>query len=196
MRRVRKKATIGIDFFFQRHNAVALDLVISAPKDKCYTLIGDELDEDGKIKSPKRLDWHTGQAFTTPLGLWHSHHNESENEDAWILPVQDAGLSLHQVTLFPLIRRNERISSFIRRAYTTFDLQMRNGNISTITMRSKALSIEAHPIKALHLYSEEKSLFDIFCSPKNKSRFVRRQNSYRRFPSKVDYKYHLSRRRP
>jgi gentisate 1,2-dioxygenase len=83
--------------FSSRHNAVALDFVIFAPKGKCYTLIGDELDEDGKIKSSKRLDWETGAAFTTPLGLWHSHHNESENEDAWILPVQDAGLSLHQV---------------------------------------------------------------------------------------------------
>jgi len=29
--------------------------------------------------------------------MWHSHHNESKDEDAWILPVQDAGLSLHQV---------------------------------------------------------------------------------------------------
>jgi len=72
-------------------------LVISAPKGKCYTLIGDELGEDGKIKSPIRLDWESGAAFTTPLGMWHSHHNESEEEDAWILPVQDAGLSLHQV---------------------------------------------------------------------------------------------------
>ncbi|CAF1182696.1 unnamed protein product [Adineta steineri] len=79
-----------------RHNAVALDLVTYAPKGKCYTLIGDDLDEDGKIKSPKRLDWETGASFTTPLGMWHSHHNESEDEDAWILPVQDAGLSLHQ----------------------------------------------------------------------------------------------------
>jgi len=79
-----------------RHNSVALNLVISAPKGKCYTLIGDELDEDSKIKSPTRLDWESGAAFTTPLGMWHSHHNDSEDEDAWTLPVQDAGLSLHQ----------------------------------------------------------------------------------------------------
>ncbi|CAF0760729.1 unnamed protein product [Adineta ricciae] len=79
-----------------RHNAVALDLVTYAPEGKCYTLVGDELDENGQIKNPIRLDWESGGAFTTPLGLWHSHHNESEDEDAWILPVQDAGLSLHQ----------------------------------------------------------------------------------------------------
>ncbi|CAF1377271.1 unnamed protein product [Rotaria sordida] len=78
------------------HNAVALDLVTYAPKGKCYTLIGDELNEDGSIRSPTRLDWESGGSFTTPLGMWHSHHNESEDEDAWILPVQDAGLALHQ----------------------------------------------------------------------------------------------------
>ncbi|CAF1057595.1 unnamed protein product [Rotaria sordida] len=79
-----------------RHNAVALDLVTYAPKGKCYTLIGDELNEDGSIRSPTRLDWESGGSFATPLGMWHSHHNESEDEDAWILPVQDAGLALHQ----------------------------------------------------------------------------------------------------
>ena len=27
----------------------------------------------------------------TPPGWWHSHHNDSD-EDAWVLPMQDAGL--------------------------------------------------------------------------------------------------------
>jgi hypothetical protein len=102
-------------------------LVILAPKGKCYTLIGDELDEDGKIQSPKRADWESGAAFTTPLGMWHSHHNESEEEDAWILPVQDAGLSLHQVKIsFSINLRNNIF--FIPRVYMIFDLLMKNGN--------------------------------------------------------------------
>ncbi len=102
-------------------------MVISAPKGKCYTLIGDELGEDGKIKSPIRLDWESGAAFTTPLGMWHSHHNESEEEDAWILPVQDAGLSLHQVKIsFSINLRNNIF--FIPRVYMIFDLLMKNGN--------------------------------------------------------------------
>ena len=87
----------------KRHNAVALDLVTYAPKGKCYTLVGDELDENGQIKNPIRIDWESGGAFTTPLGLWHSHQNESRDEDAWILPVQDAGLSLHQVKYVLLV---------------------------------------------------------------------------------------------
>jgi hypothetical protein len=108
-------------------------LVISAPKGKCYTLIGDELGEDGKIKSPIRLDWESGAAFTTPLGMWHSHHNESEEEDAWILPVQDAGLSLHQVKFrcfffFDYLNLKKK-KFFFFRDYMIFDLLMTNGNI-------------------------------------------------------------------
>ena len=112
---------------FFRHNAVALDLVILAPKGKCFTLIGDELDEDGNIKSPIRSDWESGGAFTTPLGMWHSHHNESENEDAWILPVQDAGLALHQVNLSVLLLIMQRF--FYVRDCMIFDLLIKNGNI-------------------------------------------------------------------
>ncbi|CAF0720485.1 unnamed protein product [Rotaria sp. Silwood1] len=80
-----------------RHNAVALDLVIFAPKGKCYTLIGEDLDENGIIQSPIRFDWKSDTAFTTSLDMWHSYRNESENDDAWILPIQDAGLSLHEL---------------------------------------------------------------------------------------------------
>ena len=45
-----------------------------------------------------RAVWETGAMFVTPPGWWHSHHNES-TEDAYVLPVQDAGLYTHQRTL-------------------------------------------------------------------------------------------------
>ena len=45
-----------------------------------------------------RAEWETGAMFVTPPGWWHSHHNESA-EEAWVLPVQDAGLYTHQRTL-------------------------------------------------------------------------------------------------
>ncbi|MBK7642586.1 MAG: hypothetical protein IPJ19_05975 [Planctomycetes bacterium] len=73
-----------------RHNSVALDLCIAAAPGT-YTLIGERLDADGRIKNPVRMDWKPGAAFTTPPGLWHSHHNESKL-NALVLPVQDAGL--------------------------------------------------------------------------------------------------------
>ena len=81
-----------------RHNSVALDLCISAPATGCYTLMGPELDERGWVKAPVRADWARGAMFTTPPGWWHSHHNETD-EEAWVLPVQDAGLYTHQRTL-------------------------------------------------------------------------------------------------
>jgi len=81
-----------------RHNSVALDLAVSAPESGAYTLMGPELDENGWVKNPFRVDWKTGGVFLTPPGWWHSHHNES-NEPAWVLPMQDAGLYTHQRTL-------------------------------------------------------------------------------------------------
>jgi hypothetical protein len=80
-------------------------------------LIGDELDEDGKIRSPIRSDWESGTAFTTPLGMWHSHHNECEDEDAWILPVQDAGLSLHQVEFLVFLNLQTIVFLFLKGLY-------------------------------------------------------------------------------
>ena len=83
-----------------RHNSVALDFCIFV-KDNLggvYTLIGEELDEDGKIKNPVKCFWETGTVFITPPGLWHSHHNETE-EDAYVLPIQDAGLHTYLRTL-------------------------------------------------------------------------------------------------
>lgn len=73
-----------------RHNSVALDFCVSAGPDT-YTLVGREIDERGHIVDPVKATWTTGSVFITPPGLWHSHHNESE-EDAYVLPIQDAGL--------------------------------------------------------------------------------------------------------
>lgn len=80
-----------------RHNSVALDLCISA-RPGVYTLIGKDLNEDGTIKNPVRCDWQSGTVFITPPGLWHSHHNETD-EPAWVLPIQDAGLHTYMRTL-------------------------------------------------------------------------------------------------
>ena len=81
-----------------RHNLVALDLCVTAPGAGVYTLMGPELDEDGWVKNPYRVDWKSGGVFLTPPGWWHSHHNET-NEPAWVLPLQDAGLYTYQRTL-------------------------------------------------------------------------------------------------
>jgi len=73
-----------------RHNSVALDLCIAAAPGT-YTLIGESLDAEGRIVGGRRMEWQPGAAFSTPPGLWHSHHNESRL-NALVLPVQDAGL--------------------------------------------------------------------------------------------------------
>ncbi len=80
-----------------RHNSVALDLVIDAPK-SAYTLVGKSLDEDGNIINGEKIYWKSGSVFVTPPGLWHSHHNDS-NQDAFILPVQDAAFHSYLRTL-------------------------------------------------------------------------------------------------
>jgi gentisate 1,2-dioxygenase len=80
-----------------RHESIALDFIIDC-QPGCYTLLGDEIDDDGNIKRAKRADWKSGSAFVTPPGLWHSHHNES-SADAYLLPVQDAGLHTYLRTL-------------------------------------------------------------------------------------------------
>jgi gentisate 1,2-dioxygenase len=80
-----------------RHESVALDYIIEAPRG-CYTLIGRELDDRGDILNAQRVDWESGMAFVTPPGLWHSHHNESD-EPAHLIPIQDAGLHTYLRTL-------------------------------------------------------------------------------------------------
>jgi gentisate 1,2-dioxygenase len=79
-----------------RHNSVALDLCIKCDdSDNIYTLLGDELDENGNIKNPQKIHWNNSEMFITPPGLWHSHNNTG-NTFAYILPIQDAGLLLYQ----------------------------------------------------------------------------------------------------
>ncbi len=79
------------------HESVALDFIIDCPEG-CYTLIGDKVDDQGKIVNPTRADWKPGSAFVTPPGLWHSHHNEAD-EPAHLMPIQDAGLHTYLRTL-------------------------------------------------------------------------------------------------
>ena len=80
-----------------RHNSIAMDFAVKATKG-VYTNIGPDLDSDGNIINPIRANWVAGGAFVTPPGWWHSHHNESD-EDAIVLPVQDAGLQTYMQTL-------------------------------------------------------------------------------------------------
>ena len=79
-----------------KHNSVALDLCItSKDTENIYTLLGDELNENGDIINPKKIQWIEGEMFITPPGLWHSHHNDGDTY-AYILPIQDAGILLYQ----------------------------------------------------------------------------------------------------
>jgi gentisate 1,2-dioxygenase len=73
-----------------RHQSVALDLIVDCTPG-CYTLVGSELNSDGSIRNPRRIDWRAGGAFITPPGHWHAHVNES-GQTAYLLPIQDAGL--------------------------------------------------------------------------------------------------------
>ena len=76
-----------------RHQSVALDLCLDCGEGS-YTLLGNQLDADGSIVDPVRVDWSPGSAFVTPPGMWHAHYNESVR-DALIIPVQDAGLQTY-----------------------------------------------------------------------------------------------------
>lgn len=76
-----------------RHQSVALDLIIDCDPG-CYTLVGSELNADGSIRNPQRIDWESGGAFITPPGHWHAHTNGS-GRMARLLPIQDAGLQTY-----------------------------------------------------------------------------------------------------
>jgi gentisate 1,2-dioxygenase len=79
-----------------RHNSVALDLCISCTDtENIYTLIGENIDEEGNIINPTKVNWNSGEMFLTPPGLWHSHNNLGDTT-AYVLPIQDAGLLLFQ----------------------------------------------------------------------------------------------------
>ena len=79
-----------------KHNSVALDLCIScSDSENIYTLVGNELDDNGNIVNPIKINWKQSEMFITPPGLWHSHNNTG-NTFAYILPIQDAGILLYQ----------------------------------------------------------------------------------------------------
>ncbi len=80
-----------------RHQSIALDYIVEC-EPGCYSLVGTELDEEGRIKDPVRVDWESGCTFVTPPGHWHAHFNESGAE-ARLIPIQDAGLQTYLRTL-------------------------------------------------------------------------------------------------
>ena len=73
-----------------RHQSVAIDLIVDCAPG-CFTLVGTELDSQGQIRDPQRIDWEAGGVFITPPGHWHAHTNTSDRP-ARLLPIQDAGL--------------------------------------------------------------------------------------------------------
>jgi gentisate 1,2-dioxygenase len=88
-----------------KHNSVALDLCVKcSDSENIYTLIGDELDENGNIINPKKVFWKEGCMFITPPGLWHSHNNVGDT-CAYVLPIQDAGLLLYQRILGIVLKK-------------------------------------------------------------------------------------------
>ncbi len=87
-----------------RHNSVAIDLAVYAKPD-VYTLIGKEIDAQGNIINPVKAMWKTNTVFVTPPGLWHAHYNESD-EDAYVFPIQDAGMQIYMRTLDIQFLRN------------------------------------------------------------------------------------------
>jgi gentisate 1,2-dioxygenase len=80
-----------------RHQSIALDYIVDCDTG-CYSLLGQELDEQGGILNPTRVDWEPGCVFVTPPGYWHAHFNTAER-DARLIPIQDAGLQTYLRTL-------------------------------------------------------------------------------------------------
>tara|TARA_Y100000589_G_scaffold325610_1_gene363863 strand:- start:982 stop:1845 length:864 start_codon:yes stop_codon:yes gene_type:complete len=86
-----------------RHNSIAVDLCVdienNAEKNELvYTLMSKKIDKNGNLVEPIKMPWKKYCTFTTPPGWWHSHHNDS-NKEAWVFPVQDAGLHTYLRTL-------------------------------------------------------------------------------------------------
>jgi len=81
-----------------RHNSVAIDLAVYAADENVYTMIGKEIDDEGNIIDPIKAVWKPNTVFVTPPGWWHAHYNESD-EDAYVFPMQDAGLQINMRTL-------------------------------------------------------------------------------------------------
>lgn len=80
-----------------RHNSAAIDLAVYAKPD-VYTIIGKEIDAEGNIINPIKAMWKSNTVFVTPPGWWHAHYNESD-EDAYVFPIQDAGMQIYMRTL-------------------------------------------------------------------------------------------------
>lgn len=80
-----------------RHQSIALDFIAGGGPG-VYTLVGTELDAQGDIVNPTRVDWEAGMAFVTPPGYWHAHFNETD-DNAYVIPIQDAGLQTYLRTL-------------------------------------------------------------------------------------------------
>jgi gentisate 1,2-dioxygenase len=79
-----------------KHNSIAIDFCVYSPdENNVFTLAGDELDDNNDIINPEIYYWKSGSLFITPPGKWHSHHNRT-TENAYVLPIQDAGLLLYQ----------------------------------------------------------------------------------------------------
>lgn len=79
------------------HNSTAVDIVIAAAPG-AYTLLGKQVDAEGNIVNPQKVDWEAGTAFITPPGLWHGHYNKS-GKPAIVMAVQDAGFHEYMRTL-------------------------------------------------------------------------------------------------
>lgn len=89
--------TAGSEQKPHRHQSIALDFIVDCDPG-CFSLVGKELDRNGEIINPTRVDWHPGCVFVTPPGYWHAHYNTSARE-ARLIPVQDAGLQTYMRTL-------------------------------------------------------------------------------------------------
>ena len=58
------------------------------------------------------MDWIKGAAFVTPAGYWHEHVNES-GADAFVMPIQDAGLHSYLRTLDIQFYHHEKIEKHL-----------------------------------------------------------------------------------
>jgi len=86
-----------------RHNSIAIDLCVDVDdkaekEESVYTLMSKEIDEEGNLVDPVKMVWKKNCTFVTPPGWWHSHYNNSDKE-AWVFPIQDAGLHTYLRTL-------------------------------------------------------------------------------------------------
>ena len=114
-----------------------------------YTAMARKIDKDGNLIDPINAPWKTGGAFTTPPGWWHSHVNETD-EDAWVLPVQDAGLFTYQVRIFylhtlrMLAARCCKVVKLLDRMYVDRGLEAQCGLAAKYTGHLPTLAAVSH----------------------------------------------------